>query len=345
MSRYSLGFLISVTFLAQPAVFAGLAVVRISQDIDGGAGFDGHQSLTAAGQDEESVAQPLVDGSDHGIWGDPDQFHSAFRTYLGLPGDAVDLEWAGDSSDDTLPPEHARISAGAAKLFDPAERELGFVIRVVQPAFVDGWNRDEMNKLLDFGCTGPLCLAPGMPVPAAEEGLRVPEFVNLYDSGDRGVFSAADGYPDATFPGIDPIELPAADPAAGDDDDVFATEVMAIIHLTEGLHIIGVNGDEGTVIEIGGVEIGRSPEPEDDSNSDFVFEVEAQGYYTLRARHLAGVGPAALELHEIVETDGGAWRRILLGDVANGGSAVYVPEPATVVLMGLGVWILLRRRR
>jgi hypothetical protein len=202
-----------------------------------------------------------------------------------------------------------------------------------------------MNKLLDFGCTGPLCFAPDMPVPAADEGLRVSAFVNLFDSGDRGAFSVFNGYPDATFPGIDPIELPAADPAVGDDDDVFATEVMAIIRLTEGFHVIGANDDDGTVIEIGGVEIGRSPEWKDASNSDFIFEVEAQGYYTLRARHLTGVGGAGLELHEVVQADDGAWRRILLGDVANGGSAVYVPEPATVVLMSLGVWILLRRRR
>lgn len=236
------------------------------------------------------------------------------------------------------------VPPGAAKQSAPTNRN-GFVVRTMKATNTDGWDRTAMNKLLDFGCTGPLCLGPDMPIPGVEAGLREVPFVNLHDTGDRGAFTAGNGYSDQTFPGIDPFESPTAEPAAGDDDDNFATEVMAVIHLTAGLHVIGVNDDEGTIVEIGGVEIGRSTQWKGLSNTDFILDVRQEGFYTLRARHLEGDGGAALELHEIVETADGSWKRILLGDVANGGSAVYIPDPATIILLGLGGLALVRRKR
>jgi len=146
------------------------------------------------------------------------------------------------------------------------------------------------------------------------------QFVNMRDTGN-GAFSVDNGYPDETFPGIDPDETPAADPAAGDDDDNFGTQVTGYIQLTAGLHIIGANSDDGTIIEIGGVEVGRTAESKGASNVDFVYEVEADGCYELRALNMEGGGGASLELHEIL-MDG---TRILLNDVANGGSAVFAP--------------------
>jgi hypothetical protein len=55
-------------------------------------------------------------------------------------------------------------------------------------------------------------------------------------------------------------------------------------------------------------------------------------------------GGAALELYEVVPGQDGLLRRVLLGDVTNGGSAVYVPEPATVALLGLGALALIGRQ-
>jgi len=200
-----------------------------------------------------------------------------------------------------------------------------------------GWAA--MNQLLD---------PPGeYPTgnPGEEEDTRIDQFVNLFDSSGRGEFSAANGYPDVTFPGIDDFVVNPGDPANGDDDNNFATEVLACIQLTAGLHIIGANSDDGTIVWIGGVEIGRSGEWKGASNADFLFEVATEGLYSFKARMLEGSGGASLELQEIIKNAQGQWVRILLGDVANGGSPVYVPEPATIALLGFGALSLLRRRK
>jgi hypothetical protein len=52
-------------------------------------------------------------------------------------------------------------------------------------------------------------------------------------------------------------------------------------------------------------------------------------------------GGSDLELYEVF-SDG---TRILLNDLNGGGSAVYVPEPATIALLGFGGLAMLRVRR
>ena len=282
----------------------------------------------------------LPDLSDTSLLGVCVASHDASKAATALVTDVVyeRAEMVGPA------PTIAVIPASSAKEAAATNRK-GFVVRTVKAPFAEGWGRAEMDKLLDFGGTGPANLGPDVAAGGIEEGSREVRFVNLYDSGGRGVFSIANGYGDETFPGIDSLETPTENPAAGDDDDHFATEVLAVIHLTPGLHVIGVNDDEGTVVEIGGVEIGRSAEWKTASTTDFIFEVRKEGFYTLRARHFEGSGGAALEMHEVVKTADGSWKRILLGDVYHGGSAVYVPEPATIVLLGLGTLALLCRKR
>jgi hypothetical protein len=228
----------------------------------------------------------------------------------------------------------AKVPEAAAKA-EPCSNVAGFKIRTIKSQFNDGWGYAEMNKLLDFGCTGPMCTAKGMPIPGAQEGSRIDPVVNLRDTGD-GAFGN-----NRSFPGIDPFEYPAADPAAGDDDNNFATEVLACVKLTKGLHIFGANSDDGTILQIGGVEVGRTIEAKGTSNEDFIFEVAKEGWYSLRARYLEIGGGASLELHEVLMNG----TRILLGDVAAGGSQVVVPEPATIALLGLGGLALLGSRK
>lgn len=215
----------------------------------------------------------------------------------------------------------------------PAEANLGacksgvsgFLIYGFKPQDSAGWSYNALNEFLDTG------LLNG--VGASEEGTRIDEFVNLRDTGN-GAFSQDNGYPDAAFPGIDPDEVPAQDPAAGDDDNNFGAEVLGCIHLHAGMHRIGANSDDGTIVWIGGVEIGRTGEWKGASNVDLpAFEVAESGYYELKARWLEGGGGASLELHEIL-ADG---TRLLLNDVANGGSPVYVPaEPLLSVVRSGG---------
>jgi hypothetical protein len=231
----------------------------------------------------------------------------------------------------------------------------GFQIRVMKRDMANEWGfqgasdllagitssgilDDELNAL-HTGIGGPL---PGWNPTV---GTRVAPVVNLnQDNSDSGAFGD-----DLHFPGVDYIaekfvwdNLADSD---NDDDNDFATEVIACIYLTEGLHMLGANSDDGTIIEVGGVEVGRTGEWKGASNVDFLFEVATEGFYSFRAQMHEGGGGGSLELHEVL-ADG---TRILLGatDEAGGfiGSPVYAPEPATIALLGLGGLSLLRRKR
>jgi hypothetical protein len=223
----------------------------------------------------------------------------------------------------------------------PAEANLGacptdvpgFLVRSLK-AQTQINNFAEMNEILDTG------MLEGLPIVEGSEGTRIDEFANLRDTGN-GAFSEGNGYPDASFPGTDPDEIPAQDPAAGDDDNDFATEILGCIELTAGVHTIGANSDDGTIVWIGGVEIGRSEELKGTSNRDFTFEVAVDGVYSLKARTFERGGGASIELHEIL-ADG---TRLLLNDVANGGSAVFAPadvpaEPELVAAFAFGSRLL-----
>ncbi len=191
----------------------------------------------------------------------------------------------------------------------------GFSIRTLKPLVTDGWGEAGMNELLDTG------MYLGLPAQPGSEGTRIEEFVNLHDTGGRGNFDEGNGYPDQSYPGADPFESPTADPAAGDDDNNIAVEVLGYIQLSAGIHILGSWHDDGVWIEIGGVAVGSDGGW--GGPHDFIFSVEADGIYDFRARNLEGGGGASFELHEIF-MDG---TRILLNDVANGGSAVFAPAP------------------
>jgi hypothetical protein len=190
----------------------------------------------------------------------------------------------------------------------------GFSIRALKPLVTDGWGAAAMNELLDTG------MYKGLPAMPGSEGTRVDEFVNLFDTGGRGLFSEANGYPDMSFPGIDPFESPAADPAGGDDDDNYACEVLGCIQLSAGIHIIRACHDDDIYINIGGVLVGSLNTWDGGDYTDFVFEVEADGCYDLQVRFLEVGGGDYLELSEIL--DGTV---VLLNDVANGGPAVFAP--------------------
>ena len=210
----------------------------------------------------------------------------------------------------------AILIPAAANLGAPTSDVPGFEIYAFKPQDSGGWSYNALNEILDTG------LLNGVGV--MEEGTRIDEFVNLRDTGN-GAFSESNGYSDAAFPGIDPDEVPAQDPAAGDDDNNYGAEIRGCIHLTAGMHRIGANSDDGTIVWIGGIEIGRTGEWKGASNVDLpAFEVAEDGYYSLKARWLEGGGGSSLELHEIL-ADG---TRLLLNDVAKGGSAVFAPAQA-----------------
>jgi hypothetical protein len=202
----------------------------------------------------------------------------------------------------------------------PPSAVSGFKIRSLKTLVTDGSFNTfaAADELLDTG------MFKGLPAMPGTQGVRVDQYVNLRDTGN-GVFSVANGYPDKSYPGIDPLEDPALDPAAGDDDNDFATEVLGYIHLTPGvLYRVGANSDDGTYIVIGGVEVLRTAATKGNSNIDSnFFQVAVDGYYPLKARHLDRSGGGSIELHQILLNG----TRLLMNDVANGGAEVVAPAP------------------
>ncbi len=223
-------------------------------------------------------------------------------------------------------------------------QEPGFKIRTVKKADGNWGSGDDavyqtMNDLLDNKLPKGIGRTEFDPESGEfydiYEESRISPYVNLHDSDGTGNFGN-----DESYPCVDPFEQPTANPAAGDNDDHFATEAIACIHLTAGLHIIGVNSDDGAIVKIGGVEIGRTEAWKGSSNRDFLFNVVTEGLYSFQARNLEGGGGASFELYYFLK-DG---TRILLGDPR--GPAVYVPEPATIALLSLGGLLLgIRRKR
>lgn len=281
----------------QRVTVGGLTMVEGLADFGKGNGWESRAIKLVFGMPDEILAGVCVTSHDNNQLVQARAWNVAYEANPSLVGQFVT----------PLVPATAALAA-------PPSNVSGFKIRALKPLVTDGWGYAAMNEILDTG------LYKGLPPMPGTEGTRVDQFVNLRDSGN-GAFSVANGYPDKSFPGIDPLEDPAQDPAAGDDDDNYASESLGCIQLTKGLHIIGANSDDGTIIVIGGVEVGRTGEWKGASNVDFVYEVEADGYYNLRARHMEGGGGSSLELHEVL-LDG---TRILLNDVANGGSAVFAP--------------------
>jgi hypothetical protein len=209
---------------------------------------------------------------------------------------------------------------GETALAAPPSAVSGFKIRSLKSLVSDGSFNTfaAVDELLDTG------MFKGLPAMPGTEGVRVDQYVNLRDTGN-GVFSTSNGYPDKSYPGIDPLEDPALDPAAGDDDNDFATEVLGYIHLVPGvLYRVGANSDDGTYIVIGGVEVLRTAATKGNSNIDSnFFQVAVDGYYPLKARHLERSGGASVELHQILMNG----TRLLMNDVANGGAEVVAPAP------------------
>jgi hypothetical protein len=226
---------------------------------------------------------------------------------------------------------------------------LGFMVSAAKmPAGWDWWDEDgsttidrwEQYQQAEYlvknnGMTGYPALG-GDPTeyPSEQSGSAYRALVNLHDSGGRWVYAN-----DASFPGIDAFQQETTDPADGDDDERFGVLVEGCIELTAGLHVFGGVFDDGILIRIGGVEIGRTNGW--DETGQFLFEAPVAGVYSLEAIGFEGGGGAQLELYEWLDNN----TMVLMGDVANGASPVYIPEPATIALLGIGTLALIRRKR
>lgn len=224
----------------------------------------------------------------------------------------------------------------------------GFLVRAIKAGAGTDLKGDryadcypKMDELLD---TGEIAGVPGVVDFAA---LRLETLVNLCDGGEGGNFKSGDGYPDHSFPSIDPnpVRIFPQDTSYGDvdppgGDDQFATEALGCIYLTEGWHTLGGRADDGLQVRVGGVVLGQTSSWNNAQNWDFY--ISAEGLYELQARAYEDGGGADMEVYEIL-ADG---TRILLNDRSvDGASHVYVPEPATIALLGFGGLAMVRIRK
>jgi len=258
--------------------------------------------------------------------------------------------WFDDVTYDTNPTMLGTVLQAGAPLAEPCGDTPGFMVKAVHmpdlPETDPPWtfwgerneNYDQAEHLVKndgfdnyFG--------GGVFYPGTQIGSRAVELINFADNGDVWDFTAPD-FPDERFPGIDEGDNAWVYPEVdADGDDQFAVLVEACIELTEGVHVIGGSFDDGLLIRIGGVEIGRNTSW--DQRSAFLFEVAETGIYSFEAIGYEIGGGAFLEIVEYLP-DGS---KVLLNDVANGASAVFIPEPATIALLGFGGLSMLRIRR
>jgi hypothetical protein len=257
--------------------------------------------------------------------------------------------WADDVTYDMNPSQMGFPVAGAPLEEACGERQ-GFLVTVAQlpdpwrfwddgegsngDGRADQYNQAEYfvkNGTLDGFVDGTGYEVTG-GIDAVAMGTAYREFINLSDWGAVRDFTAPDD-PDTCFPAVDNWTDPADDP---DDDDDFAVLVEACIELTEGLHYFGAAFDDGVLIRIGGVEIGRTNNWNE--TSTWVFEAPETGIYSFESIGYELGGGAFLEIYEY-NPDGS---KVLLGQ---GPSTVYVPEPATIALLGFGGLSMLRLRR
>ncbi len=74
-------------------------------------------------------------------------------------------------------------------------------------------------------------------------GFEIEGAVNLEEEGrEAGLFTAANGKADAMFPGI---------PGDADHDDQFAVELVGFLELSAGMHVFGVNSQDGFDLRVG----------------------------------------------------------------------------------------------
>jgi hypothetical protein len=151
------------------------------------------------------------------------------------------------------------------------------------------------------------------------EGTGLYYNIDFLDTGGNGLFDLDNPFP---------LDTP-------DDDDDFALSVTAQLMIPEdGNYIFGVNSDDGSRLSIDG--------------QTLILDDTLRGPHSIYGHMDLSAGLHDLEL-VYFERAGGAEVELFFYDGAGGLALLAVPEPATLVLFGLGAASLaavrLRRRK
>ncbi|MDY0169807.1 MAG: autotransporter-associated beta strand repeat-containing protein [Thermoguttaceae bacterium] len=138
-------------------------------------------------------------------------------------------------------------------------------------------------------------------------------FADFIDYGSGGRFNNNIPFPGST---------------AGDDDD-FGIEATAMVFIPEaGTYTFGNNSDDGARVQVQGVRVINADQPQGTTDAFGTITFDRPGFYDLRYLYFERAGGASAELFVAKGThtswNAGAFR--LMGDVANGGLAVFSPK-------------------
>jgi hypothetical protein len=206
----------------------------------------------------------------------------------------------------------------------------GFKVKVVQgpatPTFVNSVARAEAQLAGTF-------IDPGTGLSVVDEAIPGPNPDGTYDQEvinfEQTGANAGNLNPSDLIPGI---------PGAGGHTDNIAMEAAAMLELKAGRHRFGVNSDDGFRFTLGvganpkdafAIQLGVFDGGRGAANTEFEFDVEADGIYAARLIWFEGNGGASVELYS-QNPPASTGTRILVNNRNNANAVkAYLPPPVT----------------
>lgn len=187
---------------------------------------------------------------------------------------------------------------------------------------------------------------------AAAEALMSGTGVQSTTTGYYGIIDFKDSTSGATEHFTNNLAFPGGQGSGGNPDNRnnYALEATTNIWITEaGTYTFGFNHDDGGKLTINGIDVITDDVLSDLHDKFGQITFSQPGFYPLRYLFFEQGGGSGMELfaskgsHTSFGSAGAAFR--LLGDVGNGGIAVFIPEPSSFALFGIAAATMIAGRR